>query len=417
MNTLRLAATVGQSPARATPAPGTPIIIATDLARTTWKHAVHWDDQVQRTLSTPGALEHLQALVSAYHPRHPVRLVYEACGFGYEIAWWAQQVGVQVLVVAPSRVERAPGPRVKTDRLDARTLACKAAARQLKGVAIPTRAHHEQRQLLRTHGQASRDRRRAQIRVRSVLQEHGRLGPRPGSGWRAYERWLDRQRLPAPVAAAVAELRTLRAAAGASASRLARQLHTLAATPEYAPVVAALTTQAGVGELTALRLVLEAGDITRFGRAASWSNYLGLTPSEYSTGEGPAHRGHIQKCGPAPLRAALVQCAWIAIRTDATLRAGFDRVAPRAGKKRAIIAVARRVAIRLRARWLEALAAPPAAVAERPRRPHPVPLRCCPDWLTVSACVRDPGLRIPAGRHKVLQRSLCIEPSRRIVLW
>jgi transposase len=339
------------------------VIIATDVARTTWKHAVHWGGQVQHSLATPGTLEHLQALVHTYHPAHPVLVVYEACGFGYEIAWWAQAAGVAVLVVAPSQVERAPGARVKTDRLDARMLATKAAARQLKAVAIPTRAQHEQRQLLRTYGQAVRDRSRAQIRVRSVLQEHGRLGPLPGSGWRVYEQWLARQALPEPVAAAVAELRTIRAAAQASAQRLAQRLRALAPTPAYAALVAALTTHAGVGELSAMRLLLEVGDITRFASADAWTNYLGLTPSEYSTGDGPPHRGPIRKCGPAGLRAALVQCAWASLRSDPTLRAVFERISARAGRKRAIIAVTRRVAMRLRARWLEALATPPAAAA------------------------------------------------------
>jgi transposase len=77
---------------------------------------------------------------------------------------------------------------VKTDRLDARTLATKAAAGQLKGVAIPTRAQHEQRQVLRTYGQAVRTRKRAQIQIRSVLQEHGRIGllvfPTGNDSWR-----------------------------------------------------------------------------------------------------------------------------------------------------------------------------------------------------------------------------------------
>lgn len=359
MTKLRLQAVAGQ-PA---PVPGEAITIATDVARTTWKHAVHWGGQVQRTVSTPGTLAHLQALVARYHPAHPVRVVYEACGFGYEIAWWAQAAGIGVLVVAPSQVERAPGPRVKTDRLDARMLATKAAAGQLKAVAIPARDQHEQRQLLRTYGQVVRDRTRAQIRVRSLLQEHGRLGPLPGSSWRVYEQWLAGQALPEPVAAAVAELRLLRAAAHGSAQRLAQRLRALAATPEYAPRVAALTTQAGVGELSAIRLLLEVGDITRFGRAAAWTNYLGLTPSEYSTGDGPPHRGPIRKCGPAGLRGALVQCAWASLRSDASLRAVFERVSARAGRKRAIIAVTRRLALRLRARWLEALATPPAAAA------------------------------------------------------
>lgn len=363
MTNLRLTTVAGQPATHSAPAPGAPVIIAIDLARTTWKYAVHWADHVQRSLSTPGTLEHLQALVHTYHPAHPVLVVYEACGFGYEIAWWAQGIGVKVVVVAPSQVERAPGPRVKTDRLDARTLATKAAAGQLKAVAIPTRMQHEHRQLLRTYGQAVRARQRAQIQVRGVLQEHGRLGPPPTSGWGIYEQWLAAQGLPEPVAAAVAELRTLRAAAQVSAARLAQRLHALATTPAYAPLVAALITHAGVGELTALRLLLEVGDLTRFGSAGSWTHYLGLTPSEYSTGDGPPHRGPIRKCGPAGVRGALVQCAWASLRSDASLRAVFERVSVRAGRKRAIIAVTRRLALRLRARWLAALATPPAATA------------------------------------------------------
>jgi transposase len=363
MAKLRLTTGAGQPAVPAAPSAGERVIIATDVARTTWKHAVHWGGTVQRSLSTPGTLEHLQALVQTYHGAHPVLVVYEACGFGYEIAWWAQATGIGVLVVAPSQVERAPGPRVKTDRLDARMLATKAAAGQLKAVAIPTRVQHEQRQLLRTYGQAVRARKRAQIQVRSVLQEHGRLGPLPKSGWHVYEQWLAGQALPEPVAAAVAELRTLRAAAEASALRLAQRVRALAPMPAYAPLVAALTTQAGVGEFSAMRLLLEVGDITRFGRADSWTNYLGLTPSEYSTGDGPPHRGPIRKCGPAGLRGALVQCAWASLRSDPTLRAVFERISARAERKQAIIAVTRRLALRLRARWRQALAPPPTAAA------------------------------------------------------
>ena len=96
--------------------------------------------------------------------------------------------------------------RVKTDRLDARTLATKAAAGQLKAVAIPPRTQHEQRQVLRTYGQAVRARKRAQIQLRSLFQEHGRLGPPPHSGWRVYERWLATQALPEPVAIKVFDL-------------------------------------------------------------------------------------------------------------------------------------------------------------------------------------------------------------------
>lgn len=359
MATLRMTDASGQAP-RA----GERITIGVDLARTKWVYAVYWEGAVRRQLATAGALDHLQALVRKYHPAHPVRVVYEACGFGYEIAWWAQAQQIEAVVVAPSRIERAPGPRVKTDRIDARTLATKGATGTLKRVVVPTRVQHEERQLLRTYRQAVRDRSRAQARLRSLFQEHGRLGPPPSQGWRRYEQWLATQALPLPVATAVAELQHLRAAAATSATRLRTALQELATRAAYRPVVVALTSHPGVAEFTAVALLLELGDPRpRFHSAAAWVNALGLTPREASTGDGPAHRGAIQKCGNAWLRALLVQCAWVAKRTDPTLRTVFDRLAPRVGPKRAIIAVARRLAIRLRARWLEALATPPAAAA------------------------------------------------------
>jgi transposase len=111
-------------------------------------------------------------------------------------------------------------------------------------------------------------------------------------------------------------------------------------------------------------LVLELGDIRRFPTAGSFPRYLGLTPSEYSTGL-TERRGHLTKCGPRFIRAWLIQCAWVSVRPgcDAELRAGFERLAPTIGKKRAIVAVARRLAVRHRARWLEVLATPELVAA------------------------------------------------------
>ncbi len=350
------------TPAQQHPAPGERVIVAMDISRTKWVYCVRWGGQERRRLSTPPELRHVAQLIAAYRD-YPVQLVYEACGFGYELAWWAQGEGLAVVVVAPSTLERAPGRRVKTDVIDAGMLARKAEQRELKGIAVPTRAVHEQRQLLRTYEQAVHDRQRTQVRVRSLLQEHGRLGPPASAGWPAYQQWLGAQALPAPVQACVEELLALRTAAHASARRLHARVLALAQQPDYQPVVAALTSQAGVGEFTAIRLALEIGRLDRFATAEAFVHYLGLTPSEYSSGP-LTHRGAILKCGPAALRAALVQCAWVTqhpTRGDAHFRLLFQRLAPRMGKKRAIIAVTRRMARRLYARWRAAL--PPAAAA------------------------------------------------------
>lgn len=330
--------------------------LAVDLSRTKWVYGVRWGGQDQRCVSSPGALTHLQALVKEY-AGCKLHVVYEACGFGYEIAWWLEEQRIDVMVIAPSRQERAPGRHVKTDRVDVRGMARKSEQKQLKGIYIPRRPEHERRQLSRTYAQALKECKRARVRVRSLLQEQGRIGPAPAAGWAAYARWLATQQLPVPIALCVEELLQMRAVALASARRLKQAVLQLAKEPEYARVVTALAVQPGVGPFTAIRLVLELGDIRRFATADSIVNYLGLTPSQYSSGE-LDQRGHILKCGPGALRAWVLQCAWASLRgehADAGLKRCFQRLAPRAGKKRAIVAVARRLVLRLRARWLEAL--------------------------------------------------------------
>ena len=148
----------------------------------------------------------------------------------------------------------------------------------------------------------------------------------------------------------------MRTAAELQAKTLKARLLRIAASEEYRPIVEALCTHPGVGPLSAIRFVLEIGDVHRFATADSIGHYLGLTPSEYSSGE-LLRRGPILKCGPGALRAAMLQCGWASVRTggDATLRAMFERLVPRMGKKRAIVAVTRRLVVRLRARWLEKL--------------------------------------------------------------
>jgi transposase len=330
--------------------------MAIDVSRTKLVYCVRWNG-TERRLSTPAELHHLQAVVEQYRECQ-LHVAYEACGFGYEPAWWLQEQNVAVTVIAPSRVERAPGLGVKTDRIDAGKLARKLEKGELKGIYIPPRAVHEQRQLARTYAQCVRDRQRAQIRLRALLQEQGRLGPEPSAGWARYQSWLAAQELAAPVRASVAALEQLRAGAHEQARRLHRELTQLARSAAYRPLVQALCAQPGVGPLSAIRLIVELGSCDRFRSGGALAHYLGLTPSQYSSGE-LDHRGHILKCGPGLLRGLLLQCAWAAVRPgrDAQLRAVFEQLAPRRGRKRAIVAVARRLAVGLHHRWA-ALPAP-----------------------------------------------------------
>lgn len=337
------------------PAAGESVVLAIDISQSKWVYCVRWGGRERRRLSTPGELHHLQSLVRKY-AHCQLHVVYEACGFGFEIAWWLQEQQIDVMVIAPSRIERVPGRRVKTDRVDAGMLACKREENQLKGIYIPDRTTHENRQLARTYRQALKDRRRAQTRVRSLLQEHGRVGPSPKLGWASYRKWLTEQELPAPVATSVQVLLTLRQGAEEQIKALKRQLLTLADSSPYDVLTRALSQQPGVGRFAAIVLILELATMSRFRSGKALVHYLGLTPSEYSTGD-MVRRGPILKCGPGVVRALLVQCAWRSIRRDhgdPELRALYDRLEPRAMSKRAIIAVTRALTMKLYAHWASA---------------------------------------------------------------
>jgi transposase len=338
------------------PSPGQDVWIMLDVSRTKWVYNVRWDGEERRRLTSPAGIEHLERLVGEYAGAR-LHVGYEACGFGYEIAWWCQGRGILVTVVPPSTVERAPGSRVKTDALDAAAMNRKHERGELKAVHVPTRTEHDDRQLSRTYGQVLKDRKRAQMRVRSLMQEQGLLGPLPSAGWKVYAQWVSTQAVAPAVRICIEQLLAERAVATQATKCLKAELLRLAEESSYKGVIDELSQQAGVGRFTAIRLRLEIGDIRRFTSADSFTHYLGLTPSEYSSGE-IMHRGHLRKCGPGHVRAWLVQCAWASVmgkKADRELLDCYRRIQARAGKKRAIVAVARRLAMRLRARWLEAL--------------------------------------------------------------
>lgn len=360
MTKLQVVDTARQAAVQPPPA-GTEVTIALDLSRTKWVYAVRWGGQERRRLTTPAELTHLQALVGQYAGCR-VHVAYEACGFGYAIAWWAQAHDLGITVIAPSRMERAPGLQVKTDRLDVGKMARKLEVGELKGIYIPSRPGHVERQVARSYGQALKERKRAQTRIRSILQEHGHLGPLPRAGWTAYRQWLDAQGLDADLQRCVSAMLALRTTADLHVNGLAARLLEMAHSERYRPLVHALCRQPGIGPHSAIRFLLEIGNVHRFPSAGSIAHYLGVTPSEYSSGE-LVQRGPILKCGPGTLRACLVQCAWAAVRRggDPQLRAVYERLLARTGKKRAIIAVTRRLALRCRARWLEEEVAATAA--------------------------------------------------------
>jgi len=126
------------------------------------------------------------------------------------------------------------------------------------------------------------------------------------------------------------------------------QLRKLARSDRYKEDVRLLMSAPGIGMLTAIRLALEWGDVSRFRRKEEFASFLGLVPSDFSSGE-EERRGHITRQGNRWVRSWLAECSWVAIGQDPVLLEKFRRVLRNCGsKKKAIVAIARKLALRLR---------------------------------------------------------------------
>ena len=126
-----------------------------------------------------------------------------------------------------------------------------------------------------------------------------------------------------------------------------RKVLELSRIEKYRKRVGLLRSVPGIGILIAMEILVEIQDLTRFKRAEELASYIGLTPSEFSTGE-RVRQGRITRCGNKRVRTSLVEASWILIQKDGGLRKKYDRLKQWKGAKRAIIAVARHLIIRIR---------------------------------------------------------------------
>ena len=234
---------------------------------------------------------------------------YEAGPCGYGLYRQLRELGHACEVVAPALIPRRPGDRVKTDRRDARQLATLHRACELTAVWVPDEAHEAMRDLVRVRAQAVRGLTKARQQLKAFLLRHGRI--HPGRGWtRAHRRWLAEQRFAHPAQDIVLQ-DYIHAVEGAKAriDALNQQIEELIPAWSLAPVVAALQAMRGISWLSAVTLVAEIGDFTRFDNPRQLMAFLGLVPSEASSG-GRVRRGAITKAGNRHARRVLIEGAW-----------------------------------------------------------------------------------------------------------
>jgi transposase len=235
---------------------------------------------------------------------------YEAGPTGYELYRQIASLGHECIVVAPSLIPRKPGDRVKTNRRDAVGLAKQLRAGELTAVWVPDERHEAMRDLTRAREAAVADLRRKRQQVSALLLRQGRIYAGKTAWSKTHMRWLASQKLEhSEQRIAFEELLLAVRQAEDRKARLEDAIRNAVPDWSLAEVVTALMAMRGIDLVSATAFLAEIGDLSRFTTPRELMAYLGLVPSENSTGD-RIKRGPITKAGNRRARRILVECAW-----------------------------------------------------------------------------------------------------------
>jgi transposase len=271
------------------------------------------DGEVRSLGTIANRAESIRKLVKKLGAVEQLRVCYEAGPTGYVLYWQLAELGVKCEVIAPTLVPMKAGDRVKTDRRDAERLARSYRSGDLTAVWVPDEASEALRDLVRAREAAKQDQLRARHRLSKFLL---RMGRRPAPGMKVwttlYLAWVRQIRFEQ--SAQQATLVDYLHEVDHMAERVKRLEQAITeavklASPAVQEVVKGLQALRGIAEISAVTIVAELGNITRFEGARQLMGYSGAVPSEDSSGP-RTRRGGITKTGNAHLRRIVVEAAW-----------------------------------------------------------------------------------------------------------
>ena len=274
-----------------------------------------------------------------------IESAYEAGFSGFHLHRKLVKAGIHNIVVHAASIETS-NDRVKTDKRDSIKIATHLSQKRLKCIYIPTEKREDLREITRLRASFMKDRTRLANQIKSLLHLHGLITAYDER--KVSEKWIK-------------DLYKLELSEGLKYSLELHVKTWLYYNEKIKEINAKMKEQAaednaidkiyqsapGIGPTSARVLANEMDDLLHFENGRQLSKYLGLTPSEHSSGE-HVRQGHISKQGKPYLRKILVQAAWTAIRYDKELAMIFDRIAFKSGAKRAIIAIAKKLIGRIR---------------------------------------------------------------------
>lgn len=311
---------------------------------------------VIRSLRMPYSVKHLVHHVRKHFPAQKVAFAYEAGPTGYGLYDGLVAHAYPCLIASPSMIPKAPGQRVKTNRLDSVALSENLRGGQLKSIHVPSPLYRELRHLTQLRDTFVGEVVAMKLRIKSLLLFEGIQFPPapPGSQWSLTVKASLRQLACAKaVRFKLDQLLDSLAFCEQQVRQTTREIRRFCRTDaELSRCIQYLMTVPGIGWIVASQLLARIGDWRELTNVRQLAGFLGVVPSERSTGESIA-RGSITHTGDGRLRGKLIQAAWSAIRQDGELREFYRAVSRRHPRDRAarvaIVAVARKLTTRIAA--------------------------------------------------------------------
>lgn len=331
---------------------GKNVSVGIDVSKRTYSVNIRSGNMMVEKFNQPADYEILGNHLRSKYPECDISAIYEAGFSGFGLHDYLVGQGVTCIVTPPTTVTTEKVDKKKCDKRDASRLAINLENGDYQKCAIPDKERREDRLVTRMLEQLQKDITRVKIRIRRFFDFNDLNGKNTSGKWFASD-WLAARKLceqEGPIGLSL-RLHFEQLDQLLKNRREARRaLFAIGKKERYQRAVQILSSMPGVGIYSAIRLVLEWGeDWSRFSSAAKVAGYSGLTASEYSTGD-HQYRGHVTGQSRAVIRVLLIQCAWMAIRIDPVLLDKYKRVWKNTGsKKKAIVAVARKMVIRMRA--------------------------------------------------------------------
>lgn len=259
----------------------------------------------------PNTAEAIRKLVGKLGEKEKLRICYEAGPTGYGLYRLFLSLGIECDVIAPSLIPKKPGERIKTDRRDSLRLAQLFRAGELTSVYVPTEDDEALRDLVRAREDAKEDELRGKHQLTKFLLRHDIHPPKGVRKWTyRYREWLNSLKFDRTASRIVFQeyLHHLQEIEQ-RIKRLEEEINLQATEGIHAPMIQALKTLRGVAVITATSLVAEIGSFKRFPTPKQFMSYVGLIPSESSSGD-IRRQGKITKTGNRHVRRLLVESAW-----------------------------------------------------------------------------------------------------------